>query len=541
MKYSLVGKSILIIDDYAAMRKSMRDMLQSLGANKIYEAENGVNAISTMQKRKFYFVFCDHNLGVGKNGQQILEEARHRKLIDENCIFFMVSAENNIKKLLGVMDSKPDDFLVKPFNTQQLDSRLQHHYSRKRSMAEVEQEVEKGNIHKAILHLDHTLAGHDKKMHTFLLKRRAELAITAGDFATAKKIYENTLANRELPWAKLGLGIIEFQQNNFEPAIAIFEQLIAEQPHFMEGYDWLCKAYEAFQKLDSAQNTLSQAVKLLPEAILRQKKLASVADKNGDLQVAENAFKSVIALGKHSVHKSCSDFVGLAKVYVKKNAGGDALTTLQNMRSQFEHSPEAELMAATLETEVYQNQGLKDSADQALQKMLRYTALLTDTLTKEAKLDIIRTCYLSQQSAKANEMLGELIDNAIEDEVFLAEIKRILKDVNQLEYVDSLIKATKRKLIAINNQGVALFQQAKYQEAAELFEQAIIRLPNNKTIRFNMLKVLIKDMLEGNYTEDKLSRCKTLIMDAEKIGVDQLKLEAIKVQLVAIENKNSIL
>ena len=102
---------------------------------------------------------------------------------------------------------------------------------------------------------------------------------------------------------------------------------------------------------------------------MRQKKLASIADKTGQFDVAEKAYKAAVSLGKHSIHRSSSDFSGLARIYSKTNLNQAALKTLQEMREEYANDLEAELRAATLETEVYQHIG-----DESLSKQAYETA-----------------------------------------------------------------------------------------------------------------------------------------------------------------------
>lgn len=138
MKLSLASKPILIVEDNPVIRKSIRDMLYSLNADTITEADNGVAAINAMAKTTFEIVLCDYNLGPGKNGQQVLEEARHRKLIDYRSIFILISSEQSTSAVLGAMDSKPDEYLTKPFNAQQLISRLSRHFARRDYLGGIE-------------------------------------------------------------------------------------------------------------------------------------------------------------------------------------------------------------------------------------------------------------------------------------------------------------------------------------------------------------------------------------------------------------------
>jgi len=119
MPINLASKKILVVEDQAIMRETIKHILGSFGARFIVEAENGINAITAMRIDRFDIVPCDYNLLSGKNGQQVLEEARHLKLLPVNAIFIMVTCEQSqdmvqhyclSKVLLSVVQE--DDYIV---------------------------------------------------------------------------------------------------------------------------------------------------------------------------------------------------------------------------------------------------------------------------------------------------------------------------------------------------------------------------------------------------------------------------------------------
>ncbi|MCQ8105283.1 response regulator [Methylomonas sp. SURF-2] len=524
MKPILAGKSILIVEDYPTMRKAIRNMLYTLDADLITEADNGENALLAMSKTNFDVVLCDYNLGPGKNGQQVLEEARQQKLIGYHCVFIIIASEQSASMVLGAMDSKPDEYLAKPFNAQQLFVRLERNLSRKALLNTIEKEVERGNLAQAIQQCDKLLAGNHKKVRTHLLKMRAELATLVGDFDTGRRIYTEILRERDLPWARLGLGVIQFQAGDFAGAAAYFEELLHVHPMFLEGYDWLSKVYEAEDKLHEVQEVVNQAVDLSPQSILRQKKLAETADKIGNVEVAEKAYKAAVSLGKNSIYKSCSDFTNLAKLYARTHAEDDALKTLALMRKEFREDPEAELRATTLEAELHQNSGNSEQAGLCLQKALLLHQQLGGNTPKDLQLDIARGCFLQDKAGQAEAILGGLIKTHIDDDQFLDDVRRMQSSVGMANHSEDLIQNTKRALVATNNKGVSLYKQGKFKEAMALFEQAIASMPDNKTIIINMLKITLHDLKANGIDEEKLLRAQALFKKARQIQIDRHKL-----------------
>ncbi|MDT4328999.1 response regulator [Methylomonas sp. MED-D] len=539
MKFSLLGKATLLVEDNPVMRKAIREMLYALDADQVSEADSGQAAIVAMTKTRFDVVLCDYNLGPGKNGQQVLEEARFRRLIDYRCVFVMISAEQSTAAVLGAMEGKPDEYLTKPFNAQQLISRLSRNFSRKDFLAPVERAIDKGNLPLAIQQCDRLLAESDKKMHLNLLKLRAELAISVGDFDKARAIYQEVLHQRELSWARIGLGVIDFQNNNIEQAIAGFRSLMAENPMLMECYDWLGKAYEALDQYGDVENVMHQALELSPQSILRQKKLAETADKNGNLETAEKAYKNVVKLGKHSVHRSSADYAGLARLYARSNAGTQALQVLEEMRKEYANQPEADLRASALEIEVFKALGNEEAADKALQRTVQLAGLLGNKAPRELQLEVVKACFQNDQHGKAEEILYDLIKYHIDDDAFLNAVRKMQSDIGLHNHSEILIQKTKQALIAANNRGVALYKQGKFKEALDLFEQAIVNLPDNKTIILNMLKIMIHDLKANDFDEEKNRRTKALFKKAKQVGVDPHKLGILQIEYAKLLHAHS--
>jgi len=147
---SLIEKlKFLIVDDYADMRSVLQNMLLSFGVQNIDIASNGKDAIRAIEHQRYDVILCDYNLGEGRDGQQVLEEIRHRKLIGVGTVFLMVTAENTRVMVMGAVEYEPDSYLTKPFTKDLLGQRLTNLLNMKADLVEIEQ---------AIANRDHDLA-----------------------------------------------------------------------------------------------------------------------------------------------------------------------------------------------------------------------------------------------------------------------------------------------------------------------------------------------------------------------------------------------
>ena len=209
MSIDFKSKNVLIVDDMSAMRVTIKSMLQYVGLENIDTASNGNDALSSMRNNRYDIIICDYNLGDGKNGQQVLEEAKHDELIGYATIFVMITAENTMNMVMGAVEYRPDDYLTKPINKELLKSRLVSTIEKKSDLEVVDKLVNGGHYEKALKLCNHYVAAKPKYLAD-LLRMKAEIAMNFDDLDTAQEVYQSVIDMRRLPWAMTGLARIHF-------------------------------------------------------------------------------------------------------------------------------------------------------------------------------------------------------------------------------------------------------------------------------------------------------------------------------------------
>ena len=125
---------ILIIDDMKTMRKIVQKSLNDLGFKNITEAADGVEGwtqISSAQP-KFDFVISDWNMP-NCSGIDLLKRVRADGT-HKGTPFLLLTAESEASQVMEALKAGVDDYLVKPFNTVSLQSKMEN-ASKKRSAA----------------------------------------------------------------------------------------------------------------------------------------------------------------------------------------------------------------------------------------------------------------------------------------------------------------------------------------------------------------------------------------------------------------------
>ena len=119
---------ILIVDDMPAMRVILKDMLQQLGFKRIAEAEDGELAWQLIQQaashpqKAFGLVISDWNMP-GLSGVELLRSVRSTTATRE-LPFFMVTGVGDQTHLAEAVNAGVTDYVVKPFNLQQLGEKI---------------------------------------------------------------------------------------------------------------------------------------------------------------------------------------------------------------------------------------------------------------------------------------------------------------------------------------------------------------------------------------------------------------------------------
>lgn len=516
MGFSLKQANTLIIDDFQGMRTMLRDFVKNMGVVQIDTASNGRDAISHLNGNKYDIVICDYNLGPGANGQQVLEEAKMRALIGVSTIWVMVTAEKTAEMVMGAAEIKPDDYLLKPINQVLLQSRLEKLIARKQSLGTVEAAIRAKDFGAAIGQCDHLLKTQAVNPQE-ILRIKSDLLLTLGDYAAARALFEAVQAQRSVPWAKTGLGKVLFYANDAVGAAALFREVLAENPMYIEAADWLAKALEATGDLAQAQAVLQEAVKLSPNSPVRQKMLGDTAVKVGALDVAQAAFEKTIKISEHSAHKSPAVYAKLAEVFADKGESQEALNVLKRSKADFRFNPTAALHTATAESRIYQKMGKTDLAQAAMATADQLTQQLEGKLSPELMVEVARSHLALGHKDKACALFAEVIKNNHENCQLSGQIEAVFANAQMGDVGQALVQASRQEVVDINNQGVTLAKQGDYLQGIKLLRGAVKQLPSSEVMIINLCGLLIALMSREGYKEvlavearDLLERVHTL-------------------------------
>lgn len=494
-------RQFLIVDDFQGMRSMLREMLKAFGTKNIHVAANSKEALTFLeQNNKYDAVLCDYNLGAGKNGQQIFEEAKHRNLIGPSTAWVIITAEKTSDMVIGAAEYMPDDYIIKPINEAALRSRLEKVITKKAALFEIEGAIFAKDFTGAIALCDKALSS--GKANIEVLRTKTSLLLDMGRYDAAKQLFEKILAVREVPWAKTGLAKAAFHSGDLEAAQQLLKEVVNENPTYMEAHDWLAKTYEQQGELEEAQRVLLHSVAKSPNSMNRQKTLGEIAHKRGDLDIAETAFRKTIKLAEHSILKTPVAHFGLAKICSEKNNHSEALQVLKSVTKEFD-DPGANLHAKVAEGLVYQKSGDHANAIKASKEVASLLQENQNLVTTDVAVEAAQLLLKSGDKETAENLLQTVVKNNHDNDQLIAQIKDMCTQAGAKEEAQAFIDASRQEVVETNNRGVILAKEGKLDEAIQWLRDAKSALPNNKQILLNFANVAILSM-QNNGRNDKM-------------------------------------
>jgi len=506
--------SVLIIEPNAGMRASMHNMLNQCGITKIDHALGSGSAIAPIKAKNFDLVMCEYTLGDGQDGQQLLEDLRHNKLIPLSTMFFIVTAECSLQKVVGAAELTPSDYILKPFTADTLQKRLTRAVERREALLPVYRLMEQGSLRQAI---EACIAGEEQDtQHIAAFQRlRADLHFTLGEPKIAEVLYAALFKQHAVAWAGLGLAKSYVLQDRLHEAEDFLTSLVAQHPHFLEAYDWLAKIHEARGQLPQAQRILADAAAISPHAVRRLRRLGDVATQTGDIATAERAFMQVVSKSRFSEFRDPEDHVRLVRALVAKDDTQQAAAVIRDLAKVMGSSKKGDTCRALSAAIVHAHTG--DSARAVTELGNAVDACRGSVgVSAEIKMALAERCLAHDLEAGASEVMLEVMSNA-PDACAQAKAMAIFKHAGRNDLADSIVAESRRCVVALVSSGAEKAKQGDFRGAVALMTEAVQKLPDNPQVVFNAAVAALKCLENLGWDLRISEQARSLIANARRL------------------------
>jgi len=514
----------LLIEPHQGMRVSLHNMLNLCGITKIEHALTAGTAVRNIQAKVYDLILCEYDLGVGQDGQQLLEDMRHHKLAPLSTIFIMVTAERSYAKVVSAAELAPSDYLLKPFTADMLLERVIKALEKRKAFVEVYNLMEAGSIAEAITACHHGEREYPKYAIDFM-RLRAELHVVLGEAAEAEELYTHLFELKAVAWARLGLAKTLFMQGKYQEAEAILKSLVAENNKYMDAYDWLAKTHEMIGELPEAKEVLDTAVGVSPHAVRRLRNLGRIAMETGDIETAENVFKKVVSKAKFSEFRDPEDHLNLVNALVKKGDTEQAKSVIRDMEKNMSGLKKTEACRAISAAMVHAKTGdarLDGELDAAVNASREEVGLSTG-----AKLGLARTCLENNKEGEASEIVLGVMKNASNQSVITRAVG-IFESAGKGMLGKELAQRSQREVMDLVALGVQKAKQGDFRGSVDLMTAAARKSPDNPQVVLNAALAALKCLENMGWDNAVGEQAKMLIEAGRRLDPMNPRLKAIR-------------
>lgn len=485
-------KKCLVIDDFPEIRGSLSRTLRNFGAELVDTASDGDEAVKLCSQNKYDIVICDYNLGSGQDGQQVLEEVRFLRVLLMTSLFIMLTGESSREMVLGALECQPDDYITKPYTEGSLRTRLNRAILRHEALMPIKKAISEGDYQAALDGCNERIAS-GARYASDCIKMKGHLLFLLRQLKEAQDLYESVLDRKPLVWAKLGMSKTLIDMGKLDSAEKILADVISEDSRYVEAHDLLADVYEARNDTHGAQKSVEQASKVSPKSVHRHRKLAKLADSNGDDTLAMNSYRQAIKWGMNSCHESPQDYFDYArktsdvvrnsddrkedKVMVKQ-----AVSYLDRARKRYGDSPEVAAQSHMVEAQLYQSQGDEAKARASTQTAKKLYSKLEDP-SVDASLELARTLHTVNEEDEARKLLVALAAKHSDD-------KRLLRVIDGITS-EPISQSGKTVASALTKTGISSYEKRDFDSAIDVFTKAISLYPKHVGLNLNLIQTVL--------------------------------------------------
>ncbi|MDR3428818.1 response regulator [Silvimonas sp.] len=506
----------LVIDRASEMRSALGMALAEAGVATIDYASKQTAALGYIQNHSYDVVLCEYDLGGGQDGVHLFEACQQHHLLKPSCIFMMVTGERRHAQVMSAAELVPDGYLLKPFSTADLIMRLARAQRRKAGFRTIDNAVRAGDYLGAISACDREMAERPPAEIDDFMRMKTQLQLRLGEHADAAQTSESALALRNSAWARLGLGKAQFGLKDYAAARGSFETVKQEHELALESYDWLARTLTAQGDITGAQTVLGEAVQRSPLAAQRQCALGRLAERNGELDVAEAALTQALNLSRGSFWPDLSLYCELSRVQLERGDIGGARRTAQRLRRESGGGENVETICELIEAAVLEKLDDRKNSAELFEHACETLRAQEDPLPG-VLIEAARQAYTRRRQEAGATLVRTALRSASEDSAILSSVESLYQSLGEPQTGQALIAEVARDITALNNEAVAAVRNGDLAGASQMFINALQSRNGNIQLLLNAVNTLLSCVNQQGWNEQYIELAQSYLVRARKL------------------------
>ncbi|MGF1838576.1 MULTISPECIES: response regulator [Vibrio] len=295
----LTQLNALIIDDSTIVLSTIRNMLVHIGFSErlIAIAKSPRVAMTITNDTTFDVIICDYNFGNTINGKQLFEELKQANRLKDDGIFILVTGENSALSIRPILELRPDNYLLKPFNRETLKQRITSSLRKKLILQDIYKAERENNYEAGLEHCEGLAAFHPEYFAT-IQQFRGSFLSKLELYEEAKNVYQKAIDEGSFDWAQAGLANSLANLGQLSEAQSMIESLINSAPTCTLYRDQAAQVNLISNKVPAAIAHFKLASKLTPGNSERELAIANLCLSVNDTKTALFHYQNHVQINK---------------------------------------------------------------------------------------------------------------------------------------------------------------------------------------------------------------------------------------------------
>jgi len=533
--------SVLIVDPNQSMRGSVHNMLTQVNITKVDHAVSAATAIRQLGLRSYDVILCEYDLAGsgdsgGQDGQQLLEDLRHHRVISPWSIFIMLTSEGVYGKVVSAAELLPTDYILKPFTVDVLAQRITRALERRASFLPIYQMIGQGRSSEAI-EACKTAEVTQQRYVIDYARLRAELLASLERHIDAEQAYDNILKTKQLGWAQLGQARAVYALGRLADARALLDALLAGNPKFMAAYDLLANVLRDMKLDEEAKQVLQDAVAISPHMVRRLRNLGDVAMATGDVVAAEGAYKQVVAKAKYSEFRDPADHVNLVRALVTKGDAAGAASVIRDLDRSMRSSPSTEVCKAYASSMVKKLNGDEAGAAAELAKAMDKLGEATG-MSSNIKLGLAHSCLANCMDEQATALFDELTADP-QSGIDEGQVLELCKQADRHDMAQKFAARADLAVDAMVREAAVKSREGDLRGAVDVLQTALQRNPDHTGLWSVAATAILRLIHDQGWDASLATQCTGLLRRMREQNPDNPLLPGLVAQYAAVRQKNA--
>ncbi len=547
--------SVLIIDKSDFEISTIRRWLQQVGVVKIEATNTTQRAIKLIRKEKYDIILSEYDL-VGASGLELFKEIKN--MGNYHPCFSVMTSSNDRQTMVELLESTPDDILIKPFSPDSFIKRVLKIIERYKHTKEIRTALNRKEYEQALsLASDNRfepLVASNQAFSAWLERTKIEIMIKQNRMKNVEQYTDLLLNNKkyDLEWVRTYNIKALLEQKSYDMVIDRARKCLEKYPLSIKSYLFLGDAFYKKNQLKQSTKNYNRALELSKTSISAQRSISRVHHEIGDYENALTSYKRLMQLIEKSVDKCPEDFHQYAnlkkesaEMIIDENIDSaikESIAILKKGQETFPDDIVMDVLSDVMEAQELLHNGKDKDALKKMEETMREFEYVINR-NGAALVNSLLTYQQLGQEEKVEQLKERLDDSKDIIDIPLTTLESRFnsfknQDQESFEKIAELLKSARTSLI-----------NKKYDQAILKLKTAAMLAPNSLSIGFMLLEGCI-GKLDGQDTVDKIffgetfsvyknMRHKTTTeMEERQVLIAGKKLKAIKERKAEFEKAN---